>query len=148
MPSYIKVHGEIKEQPLSFLAKLESYFTIKNIPERLKLHITEQEVSGKAHRWWTSLVPEPSCYAEWREKYLRRYWNESRKFDLKYKSIGERYRKGGQESTCDFATRKIAAFKACEEKADTGEIMRIVIRQLPNSIQSCSGIRCQIVLTS
>ncbi len=86
--SHLKIHGNIKEQSWPFLAKLESYFTINNIPERLKLHVVEQAMSARAHLGWTSLVPEPSCYTEWKEKYLRRHWNESHKFELKSKLMG------------------------------------------------------------
>lgn len=93
-------------------------------------------MSAKPHHWLTSLVPEPMNYKEWKEKFLRRYWNENHKFDLKYKLMSERYRKGGAETMCDFATRKIAAFKACEEGIDNNELTRIIIRQLPVSIQN------------
>ncbi len=69
LPSYLKFHGDVKEQPWSFISKLESYFTINNIPDRLKLHVVEQAMSAKAHHWWTSLVPEPTSYKEWKDKF-------------------------------------------------------------------------------
>ncbi len=44
--------------------------------------------------------------------------------------------KAGRKTMCDFATRKIAAFKACEEGINNNDLIRIIIRQLPVSIQN------------
>ena len=52
------------------------------------------------------------------------------------KLIDERYRPNKRESLRDFATRKITTFKACDPRMSEGEIVKIVIRQLPYAIQN------------
>lgn len=37
---------------------------------------------------------------------------------------------------CDFVTRKVSAFKVCSEEFNPDEVIRILIRQMPNQIRN------------
>ena len=50
--------------------------------------------------------------------------------------IDEKYRVNSNESIRDFATRKVALFKACDPNMTSEEIFSIIIRQFPVGIQN------------
>lgn len=136
LPNYLRFHGESKEQPYSFLTALENYFLVNGTPETMKLRFVEEALSSKAQYWWQALTPTPRSYEEWRGKFLERYWNQHHRFELRYRLMSEKYRKGSAESMCDFVTRKVSAFKICSENFDPAEIIRILIRQMPGNVRN------------
>ena len=70
-----------------------------------------------------------------KKKFLARYWGREVRLETKMRLMDERFRANGSESMRDFATRKIAAFRACDPEMCEDEITRIIICQLPYRIQ-------------
>lgn len=135
VPPTLKFSGLPEEHPYSFLKALDSFMALSRLPEQYKTHLLYQILQKNARTWLETLEPFPQTIQEFKIKFLNRYWSEEIQLNHKM-TVMNTYYKPTLGSMRDYAAGKIAALKLCSPPMEDKEIICLLTRHFPYSIQN------------
>jgi predicted RNA-binding protein len=135
IPASLKFSGHPSENPNAFVKALQSFFVLSNVREAHKTLLLHQALEGNAKAWLETLCPLPNSFNEFVVRFLDRYWGKEQQMNFKI-SLMSGYYRNSSGTMRDYAARKIAALKMCSPPVPDEEIICILTRHFPLSIQN------------
>ncbi|KAK7874321.1 hypothetical protein R5R35_007796 [Gryllus longicercus] len=135
IPASLRFSGHPNENPNAFIKSLQSFFVLSNVREAHKTLLLHQALEGNAKAWLETLCPLPSSFNEFVVRFLDRYWGKEQQMNFKI-SLMSGYYRTSSGTMRDYAARKIAALKMCSPPVADEEIICILTRHFPLSIQN------------
>ncbi|KAK7863704.1 hypothetical protein R5R35_003090 [Gryllus longicercus] len=135
VPASLRFSGHPSENPNAFVKSLQSFFVLSNVREAHKTLLLHQALEGNAKAWLETLCPLPNSFNEFVVRFLDRYWGKEQQMNFKI-SLMSGYYRTSSGTMRDYAARKIAALKMCSPPVPDEEIICILTRHFPLSIQN------------
>ncbi|KAK7794583.1 hypothetical protein R5R35_003598 [Gryllus longicercus] len=135
IPASLRFSGHPNENPNAFIKSLQSFFVLSNVREAHKTLLLHQALEGNAKAWLETLCPMPNSFDEFVVRFLDRYWGKEQQMNFKI-SLMSGYYRTSSGTMRDYAARKIAALKMCSPPVADEEIICILTRHFPLSIQN------------
>ncbi|KAK7873843.1 hypothetical protein R5R35_005708 [Gryllus longicercus] len=135
VPASLRFSGHPNENPNAFIKSLQSFFVLSNVREAHKTLLLHQALEGNAKAWLETLCPLPNSFDEFVVRFLDRYWGKEQQMNFRI-SLMSGYYRTSSGTMRDYAARKIAALKMCSPPVADEEIICILTRHFPLSIQN------------
>lgn len=122
---------EGEDCPLTFIRELEDYFSLKMVPETLKLHLARKQLRGRASEWGRILFDNHTTYSVFKQAFLSHYWGTSRQTAIRQELLSGRYDPSSGMTMQDYLLRVINRSRLIEPSIGQREMIQLVTNHFP-----------------
>lgn len=118
--------------PCEFLARIEKYFLINQLPDDYKIFAVEEALRGRARTWFESL--DISEYSEFRCLFLNEFFSIQTQVQLKIQWTNKRFQ-SNEKSLVEYFERQYRDSKYLSLQMSEYEKVYTIVQQLPDDVR-------------
>ena len=136
-----KFSGHKRERPMRFLKNFERYISAIDISTNDFNYIIYACLEGIAREWWELVSQNDENIKTFREKFIKKYWNENVCFQISSKLQFGRYIPNNNLSKAEYAMKMINNAKDLIPPLSENEIVSKLSRHFHDDIRTAIIVR-------
>lgn len=127
--------GELYENPVIFLNKLEEYGKSWSIPDDCLLKLSLECLTGSAKTWTAIYRNDWKIYIDFKRDFLNTFWTKEKQREIKHKIENDRYNTNNGKSMLAHFSKYVNLASFLEPKLSDEELLNSLVRHYPTNIQ-------------
>ena len=134
-PKSLKFSGDGRVNPCAFMRAAERHLAVINTSERCKVQFLYLMLDGNARTWADTFDAFPETLKEFQDRFYERYWNDEIQMNVKLNLMNGYYNQS-MGTMREYATQRVGDCKTLRPPMNDQEIICLLTRQFPVSIQN------------